>query len=215
MVYIQNGIRDIYAELDFELDNNYQVGVNYQDFKAGKWIKLSDEQIAFHEANPSASISEMLAMKLNEVEQPVTEEISELEKARQAKLTEIKTQDDFSNKFFVSVKTGGNEVANVQLWMNSDLRNSLLNVTLPALKSDGETTTKLWSNTMPPQSIDVPIDWAIEKIPLLEIYAKRTYDLFCSNTALACQATTIEAINAINVKSSFPAFLTFELNLDL
>jgi len=215
MIYINKDIQNIYVDLTFELDANYEQGNSLDDFKAGKWIRLSDAQIAFRNVNPSASVEEVLTMKLNEIIQPETPQITDLEKARQAKYDEINKQDEFSNKFFVSVKTGGNEVANVQLWMGSDLRNSLLNVTLPALKSDGETTTKLWSNTMPPQSIDVPIDWAIEKIPLLEIYAKRTYDLFCSNTALACQATTIEAINAIDVKANFPAFLTFELNLDL
>ena len=144
-----------------------------------------------------------------------SDSLSALDTARISKIDDIKNQDCFSNKFFVSMLKGGAEVANVQLWIDKDLRNSLLNVTLPALKSDGETTTKLWSNTMPPESIDVPIDWAMSKIPLLEIYAKRTYDKYCSNLAAVYAATTVEDVEAIDVATGYPMFLTFELNLDV
>lgn len=211
MIYINKDIQNIYVDLTFELDANYEQGNSLDDFKAGKWIKLSDAQIAFRNVNPSASVREVLSMQLDQV---VSSDQTDnaLDNARWNKLQEIEQQDNLSNKFFVSVLSGGVEVANVQLWVDKDLRNSLLNSTLPALKSDGETTTKLWSNTTPPQSIEVPIDWALEKLPLLEIYAKRTYDLYCSNTAAVYAATTVEAINAIDVTANFPLFLTFELN---
>ena len=55
----------------------------------------------------------------------------------------------------------------------------------------------------------------MEKLPLLEIYAKRTYDRRASNEAAAYAATTVEEIQAIDVKADYPHFLTFELNLDL
>ena len=93
--------------------------------------------------------------------------------------------------------------------------NSSYSITLPALQSDGETKTKLWTTGTPPQSIEVPISWAMEKLPLLEIYAKRTYDRRASNEAATYAATTVEEIQAINVKADYPNFLTFELNLDL
>ena len=64
MKYINKDIRGIYADFDFELDENYSQGSTLDDFEAGKWIKLSDEQIAFHNANPTASIQEVLNIQL-------------------------------------------------------------------------------------------------------------------------------------------------------
>lgn len=219
MIYINKDAETIYVELDAPLDqDNNQIGSTWEDYIGGAWLLLNDEQVAFHDANPDASVEEIFNMQLAPVpEEPDPTPVPEpdpLFSARQAKLIEIREQDIFSNKFFVSVKTGGQEVANQELWIDKDLRNSLYSITLPALLSDGETTTKLWATGTPPQSIDVPITWAMEKLPLLEIYAKRTYDLRASNEAAAYAASTVEEIAQIDVKADYPLFLTFELNLD-
>ncbi|RHO68307.1 hypothetical protein DW083_15995, partial [Parabacteroides sp. AF48-14] len=77
------------------------------------------------------------------------------------------------------------------------------------------TKTKLWTTGTPPQSIDVPISWAMKYLPYLEIYAKRTYDRRASNEAAAYAATSEAELAQIDVKANYPHFLTFELNLDL
>ena len=232
MKYIQKEIQDNYVELPFELDENYSQGSTIDDFKFGKWIKLSDAQIAFHEANPTAGIEEVIAMKLNVPEQLETVQLSDLENARQAKYEEIDIQDKFSNKFFISVvrfkrDANGNilvdkegnqiteEIANMKTWMDVDMRNSMLNLTLPSLTKYGKTTTKLWSDDMPPQSIDVPITWAYEKIPRLELYCKETWDMKSSLKARTYNCVTLSEIAAIDVKADYPPFLTFELNIEL
>mgnify|MGYP001417705766 CR=1 FL=1 len=200
------------------LNESYIIGSSIEDYENGAFLLLSDEQATFHAEHPDASQLEVWNMELTpEPEQPVVPdpEPDELVIALQAKLQEIVEQDDFSNKFFVSVTQGGIEVANQELWIDKDLRNSLYSITLPALQSDGETTTKLWTTGTPPQSIDVPISWALKYLPYLEIYAKRTYDLRASNEAAAYAATTVEEIAQIDVKANYPHFLTFELNLDL
>lgn len=217
MIYINKEAETIYVELEYLLDeeSNY-IGSTWDDYLNGAWILLSDEQVAFHEAHPDASQLEVWNMEFTPIPEPEpTPEPAALEIARQAKLSEIREQDAFSNKFFVSVTSGGAEVANQELWIDKDLRNSLYSITLPALQSDGETTTKLWTTSTPPQSIDVPITWAMEKLPLLEIYAKRTYDRRASNEAAVYAATTVAEIAQVDVKADYPHFLTFELNLDL
>ena len=232
MKYINKDIQGIYVDLTFELDANYEQGNSLDDFKAGKWIKLSDAQIAFRNVNPSASVEEVLTMKLNEIIQPETSQSTDLEKARLAKYEEIDIQDKFSNKFFISVvrfkrDANGNilldkegnqiteEIANMKTWMDVDMRNSMLNLTLPSLTKYGKTTTKLWSDDMPPQSIDVPITWASEKIPRLELYCKETWDLKSSLKARTYNCVTLSEIAAIDVKADYPPFLTFELNIEL
>ena len=193
------------------------IGESYLDFLAGKWVLLSEEQVLFKKEHPDATIREVLDMKIAEKDpEPSQAEVIEAEvfdRAKDMKLDEIRAKDSQSNKFFISVISEGKEVANSEFWMDKDLRNSLLNVTLPALQKNGDTTTKLWSNTIPPTSIEVPIDWALNCIPVVEIYAKKTYDVMQGNIAKVYAAKTVDEINSIDVESGYPPYITFELNL--
>lgn len=214
MIYIKKQLGFYFSEV--QLGDTYKTGTTLEDYDNGAFLLLSDEQVAFHEVNPDATPLEVWNMEIPSSPEPEpVPEPDALAVARQQKLQEIADQDAFSNKFFVSVTKEGIEVANQELWIDKDLRNSLYSITLPALLSDGETKTKLWTTGTPPQSIDVPISWAMDKLPLLEIYAKRTYDLRASNEAATYAATTFEEIEDIDAKANYPHFLTFELNLDL
>ena len=193
------------------------IGESYLDFLAGKWVLLSEEQAQFKKDHPEATIKEVLDMKISKREpEPSQAEVIEAEvfnRTKDMKLDEIRAQDAKSNKFFISVISKGKEVANSEFWMDKDLRNSLLNVTLPALQKNGDTTTKLWSDTTPPTSIEVPIDWALNCIPVVEIYAKKTYDVMQGNIAKVYAAKTVDERNSIDVESGYPPYITFELNL--
>ena len=216
--YITKKNRLTYIGLNDLLDpSSNDIGNSYLDFLAGKWVLLSEEQVLFKEEHPDATIREVLDMKISENEpEPSQAEVIEAEvfnRAKDRKLDEIRAQDSESNKFFIYVISEGKEVANSEFWMDKDLRNSLLNVTLPALQQNGDTTTKLWSNTIPPASIDVPIDWALNCIPVVEIYAKKTYDMMQGNIAKVYAAKTVDEINSIDVENGYPPYITFELNL--
>ena len=216
--YITKRNRLTYIGLNDLLDpSSNDIGESYLDFLAGKWVLLSEEQVLFKEEHPNATIREVLDMKIAENEpEPSQAEVIEAEvfnRAKDMKLDEIRAKDSQSNKFFISVMSEGKEVANSEFWMDKDLRNSLLNVTLPTLKQNGDTTTKLWSNTIPPTSIEVPIDWALNCIPVVEIYAKKTYDMMQGNIAKVYAAKTVDDINSIDVESGYPPYITFELNL--
>ena len=216
--YITKKNRLTYIGLNEPLDPAcYNIGESYLDFLAGKWVLLSEEQAQFKKDHPEATIKEVLDMKIADKEpELLPDEIIEAEvfnRAKDRKLDEIRAQDAKSNKFFISVIREGKEVANSEFWMDKDLRNSLLNVTLPALQQNGDTTTKLWSNTIPPTSIEVPIDWALNCIPIVEVYAKKTYDLMQGNIAKVYAAKTVDEINSIDVEDGYPSYITFELNL--
>ena len=53
MIYIK--LDTGFVEFKDELDKNYKQGISYQDYLQGDTlVKLSDDQIAFKEANPTA-----------------------------------------------------------------------------------------------------------------------------------------------------------------
>lgn len=211
--YITKENKLTYIGLNDPLDPTCNdIGNSYLDFLAGKWVLLNEEQMLFKEEYPNATVEEVFNMKLVEkIDEDIA--VNELAHAKSDKLEAIYQQDSQSNKFFISVISEGKEVANNEFWMDKDLRNSLLNVTLPALKQNGDTTTRLWSNTIPPTSIEVPIDWALNCIPVVEIYAKKTYDMTQGNIAKVYAAKTVDEINSIDVESGYPPYITFELNL--
>lgn len=225
MIYIGKQLGFYFSEV--LLGDTYKTGTTLEDYDNGAFLLLNNEQIAFYEVHPNASTIEVWNMKI-----PSTPEPDALEVARQAKLAEIEAQDKFSEKFFVSViryqrdengdvlmdDTGGKlteEVANYTLWMDRSLRTTMLNTTLPAFQGRGDTTRKFWTIDEPSQEVEVPIGWAIDRIPRLEIYATDTYDLMQINKNATLAATTVEEIQAIDAKADYPHFLTFELNLDL
>ncbi|MCD7849537.1 MAG: hypothetical protein LUH63_07200 [Parabacteroides sp.] len=214
MIYIhkQNG----FWNRETVLQPSFKIGSTLDDHENGAYLLLNAEQELFYNDHPSANQLEVWRMELTLTPQPEpVPEQTALEVARQAKLAEIEAQDKFSEKFFVMTTQGGVEIANVTLWANSALRTSLISSTLPAVASDGKTTTTLWSTTTPSQPLEVPIDWAKKNLLTLEIYAKRTYDLMQINKNATLAATTVDEVQAIDVKANYPHILTFELNLDL
>lgn len=64
--------REIYPKMlvqDEPLDDNYAKGYSYDDYSKGiptPWIELGEEQLAFKEANPKATVKEIIEAKLDE-----------------------------------------------------------------------------------------------------------------------------------------------------
>lgn len=217
MIYISKKIP--FLEIAEELPSYYGIGTTIEDYDNGLYLLLSSEQAAFHEANPDATPVEVWNMELTPVPEPDPDvpapEPDELRIAKGIKLQEIEVQDNFSNKFFVSITQGGVEVDNREMWLNKSTRSVLYTYTLPVLEEKGDRSTKLWTTTTPSEDIDVPIVWAFDKLKRLEVYAKETYDLRQRNINMVYAATSVAEVEAIDVKADFPLFLTFELNLDL
>lgn len=239
MIYIgYNNNAPFFLEIEEELNTTDNAVVyTWEDFINSNvaWLKLSAEQELFYSNHPDATPEEVYKMEIisepTPAPDPVPEEEDTLEAARRAKLAEIEEQDKFSEKFFVSViryqrddneniltdiagEKLTEEVANYTLWMDRDLRTTMLNTTLPAFRDRGDKTRTFWTLDEPSQKVDIPIQWAIDRIPRLEIYATETYDMLASNTNAALAATTVDEIAQIDVKANYPKFLTFELNLD-
>lgn len=216
MFYINKEVKGFYLELNKHLDaSSNLVGESWDDYEKGYWVLLNDAQENFKKDNPNATVKEVFEMKKEEVSTPITNELDVL---KEQKLSEIQAADDLSNKFYISTVKNGVEISKVSLWIDKDLRNSLYSITLPALKRDGNTTTKLWTNSEPPMSIEVPIDWALDKLPLLEVYAKETYDKKAENESAVYNAYNngdLETLKNMDVFADYPLVRTFELNLDL
>lgn len=58
--------KNLIYDFEFHLNSNYNLGFSYSDCAAGKFVRLSQEQISFYHEHPSATCAEIWNMKLNE-----------------------------------------------------------------------------------------------------------------------------------------------------
>ena len=91
-LYIQKDAVRIYVPMPEELDTvNYEVGTTWEDYVAGKYVLLTEEQIAFKEANEGASVEEVFNMQLTPIPKPTPEE--KLQTAKDLKRQEVYNTD--------------------------------------------------------------------------------------------------------------------------
>lgn len=72
ITYIKKNVKGNYVVLPEALNPEQysNLGTDWVDYQQNKWVALNDEQVAFHEANPDASIKEVWLCKLNVVTEP-------------------------------------------------------------------------------------------------------------------------------------------------
>lgn len=87
-LYIQKDATNIYVPMPEQLNpDNYETGTTWEDYIAGKYVLLTEEQIAFKEANEGASVEEVFNMPLTPVPEPTPEE--KLQSAKDLKRQEV------------------------------------------------------------------------------------------------------------------------------
>lgn len=208
MIYINKDAQTIYVELSERLDSeNNVIGTTWQDYTAGAWVLLTEEQIAFRTVHPTASVEEVFNRQLIPVPEPEPDPEptpeEKLNEAQQQKIQAIYEQDRSTEVFTVN---------GVLMWLDKNTRTSLVANTLPAEKSAGKTETTLWYAGQPPIAIPVPIAWLEEKLSELELYAKATYDTTQRHLSAVYSLTSVEEIKDYDITAGYPEMLAFVLN---
>lgn len=133
-----------------------------------------------------------------EVEFPHKPTLNDL---RDIRVKEVYLADQKASVFYVN---------DMPMWLNKELRNSLLNVTLPALKARGITEKLLWYEGRPPVSVLVPVDFLLDNIDELEVFATTVYDNTQRLIAEIDNAITEEELYSIEI-TGYPEPLRFTL----
>ena len=91
--YIKQDVKGYYIEFDEMFDPNLydNLGETFEDFLDNLWVLLSDEQVTFHNENPSATVSEVWRMELD------PEPVRTLEQAKIEMTMNIISYDSSSN----------------------------------------------------------------------------------------------------------------------
>lgn len=194
MLYVNIDLASKVISLDFELDNNYEVGSTYEDYLIGKWVPLNEEQESFYNANPSASIKEIFGCELRPPYVPTIEEMKSL------KISQIieYDQSDAVNQFSLGGK---------QMWLDKDTRVGLVN-SINIEQTAGKETTVLWYDAT---KYVIPIPLALWMLAALELYALDSYNATQEHIAAVKALATKEEVEAYDYTSGYPDKLVFNL----
>lgn len=191
ITYIKNDIPSSILAFDEELNPQfYTIGTTYDDYLNGKWVKLSDEQVAYYQKNPNASIKNIWEM---------TEVSENIETVRNKKIAEIDYYDKSSN--VNSFNLNGYSV-----WVDRDTRVSLMNTT-QIKKESGEPNTTIWFDNY---SFTLPCETAIQMLSQLEIYAYDCFNQTAKHKATVSELDDIEAIKSYDYTTGYPEKLSFD-----
>lgn len=191
ITYIKNDIPSSILAFDEELNPQfYTIGTTYDDYLNGKWVKLSDEQVAYYQKNPNASIKNIWEM---------TEVSENIETVRNKKIAEIDYYDKSSN--VNSFNLNGYSV-----WVDRDTRVSLMNTT-QIKKESGEPNTTIWFDNY---SFTLPCETAIQMLSQLEMYAYDCFNQTAKHKATVSELDDIEAIKSYDYTTGYPEKLSFD-----
>lgn len=191
MIYIKRNITGYYREYPepFDPQLNVNLGTTYEDFLSNMWVPLSDEQVAFHEENPTASVKEVWDMQFHE---------KPIEYVRQLKIQQIINYDcsDNVNSF---------TIGNTQMWLTVTERQQLA-TQITANEAIGRETMTRWFDG---KEFTFSISQWKQMLTALEVYAGDALNTTEQHKANVNMLDTVEAINNYDITSGYPQKLTF------
>lgn len=194
MIYIKLNIKGHYVEVSEKIDEKYwegKIGSTYEDYLANKWILLSDKQVKFHTNNPSASIEEVLNMKLNE---------KSLEQAISEKLFQLSMYDSSEevNSFLVN----GNPA-----WLTPNERANYRTSIEAAEMIELETVTFYINETL----VTLPIEQAKLMLAQIQLYADACYLTTKQHETAIKKLESVKEVDNYNFKTGYPEKLQFNI----
>lgn len=194
MLYVNIDSESKVINLDFELDDNYEVGTTYEDYLDGKWVPLNADQEEFYNTHSSASIREIFDCELTPPYEPTLDDMKNM------KVSEITAYDgsDAVNSFTLGGK---------QMWLDKDTRVGLVN-SIGIEQAAGKETTVLWYDAV---KYVIPIPLALQMLAALELYALASYNATQEHIAAVRLLISKEEVEAYDYTSDYPEKLVFNL----
>lgn len=205
VTYIKKNVPFKFVEFAEPLDpiaiNN--IGTTLEDYENGDWVLLSDEQVAFHEANPDVTVEEVWNM---EVIQPTPIPEKTLQEVKEDAIREITTFDYSKevNGFIV------NDV--IDTWFSVQERLNYRESINAAKLLGKETVSFFIGDTL----LEVGCDLGIGMLAQIQDYADQCYIVTKTHKLNVNKMTTKEEVAQLleeikTERKGYPAKLSFTL----
>ncbi len=192
--YIKRDVTDYYVECDELLSPScFPIGETWDDFISNKYVLLSDEQVAFREANPDATIKEVWDMQLTP---PHVRTLEEAKAEMIQKIVEYDSSDNV-NAFIIN--------DSVKAWFTADERANYRNSIDSAETLGVEELTFFAGNML----ITVPTANAKIMLSTVQLYADQCYIVTQLHKDTVNKLDTIEAVDSFDYTSGYPEMPSF------
>lgn len=202
-VYIKKKHSTHFVEFEepFDPELYSNVGDTWEQYEDNWWVRLSDEQIAFHEEHPNATVKEVWDMELKQAT-PAPERT--LEQAKMEKKWNIEAYDMSSviNGFIIVV---GQQ--QIETWIDRETRADYKN-SLDAAELLGRTEVTPVFNGV---ALTIPVTTAKTALAQIQLYANQCYNVTEQHKSAVDALETVEAVDAYDYTVGYPEKLTFEL----
>ena len=198
--YIKRDIRGYYIEFPNMFDPNLynNLGETYEDFLDNLWVLLSDEQVAFHEQYPNASVKEVWDMELT----PEPERT--LEDAKNEMQWKIDDYDNSDNVNSFEAEVSGQTIEG---WFTPEERSNYRN-SIDAAKILGVNELTFFVNDVELTVTPTQGEYMLAQI---QLYADQCYVVTKEHKLTVNGLETIEEVDAFDYESGYPQKLHFTL----
>ena len=172
-----------------EYDN---LGETWEDYLDNKWVLLSDEQKAFYEANPNASVKEVWDMELT------PPHVRTLDEAKSEKIMQI---EEYDRSEAVNSFTIGNQT----MWLTVSERQQLA-TQISSNEAIGREAMTRWFGG---QEFTFPLATWKQMLVALEVYAGDALNVTEAHKAAVNALETIEEVDNFDITVGYPEKLSF------
>ena len=200
VTYIKKSIAKQYVEFEAPLNpeeyNN--LGTTWQDYLDNKWVPLSNEQLAFRNEHPNATVKEVWDMRIAPIP-PRT-----LEQAKQEKIAQIEEYDNSDTVNGFDIVMGQDTIT---AWIHPEQRANYKN-SLDSAELLGLTEVHPVFN-----GIQLTLETVMAKMALaqIQIYADRCFIVTETHKANVEALESIEDVDAYDNTTGYPERLTFTI----
>lgn len=197
VTYIKKDIKGNYYEIAEALSSNLynNLGETYQDFLSNKWVKLNNQQLAFKNEHPNASVKEVFEMTLTPKPEITIDSI------KQSKIDEISIYDESENvNSFIVNDT-------ITAWFTVEER---LNYKQSIEAAKLMNVDKL-SFFIGDIKLDITPELGEQMLAMIQLYADQCFIVTKQHKLNVQALETIEEVSNYDYRSGYPEKLKFEL----
>ena len=193
-VYIKLSVSKHYLEYEAPLsaEEYDNIGETWQDYVDNKFVPLSEEQVAFRDNNPTATVKEVWDMELT------PPHVRTLDEAKREKIMQI---EEYDRSEAVNSFTIGNQT----MWLTVSERQQLA-TQISSNEAIGRENMTRWFGG---QEFTFPLTTWKQMLVALEVYAGDALNVTEAHKAAVNALGTIEEVDNFDITAGYPEKLSF------
>lgn len=196
--YVKRNIPRHYVTLENKLNPDLysNIGSTYQDYLYNKYVLLTDEQVAFHNEYPEATVEEVFNLAINDNSEPART----LEIAKKEMLQKIDSHD-------ASDEVNGFLINGIKAWFTVQERNNY-KASIDSAKLLGIESLSFFIGD---HLLTITPEMAEHMLAAIQLYADQCFIVTKQHKLKVESLESIEEVDLYDYYAGYPKMLEFEL----